>query len=63
MEQIFAIMAFVGGFLFLSMGLSLSNSIEAKESELVSKILTVLLVIGLAFFLIGFLGLLFCYFF
>ena len=57
MEQFFALMAFLGAFLFLGMGLSLANSIEAKESETASNIMTFLMISGILSFLIGFFGL------
>ena len=31
MEQIFALMAYYGAFMFVSIGFSIANSIEAKE--------------------------------
>jgi hypothetical protein len=63
MGELFAIMAFLGAFLVLSMAICVAVSIEAKESELVSKIMTVLLIIGLGCFLVGFFGSIICYFF
>jgi hypothetical protein len=62
MEVFFAMLAFLGAFLCLSMAICVAVSIEAKESELVSKIMTVLLIIGLGCFLVGFFGSIICYF-
>lgn len=58
MEQILALMTFLGAFTFLSMGLCIANSIEAKESERTSNIMLFIMFIGIASFLIGFFGLL-----
>lgn len=58
MEQILAVMAFLGGFTFLAMGLSVANSIEAKESQKASNIMMIIGIIGILSFLIGFFGLL-----
>ena len=57
MEQIFALMAFLGAFIFISMGLCVANSIEAKESVKTANIMTVIMFLGIASFLIGFFGL------
>jgi len=57
MEQIFALMAFLGAFTFLGMGLSIANSIEAKESVKTANIMTVIMILGIVSFLIGFFGL------
>lgn len=58
MEQILVLMAFLGAFTFLSMGLCLANSIEAKESQKTANIMLVIMILGIASFLIGFFGLL-----
>ena len=58
MEQILSLMAFLGAFTFLSMGLCIANSIEAKESEKTTNIMLVIMILGIASFLIGFFGLL-----
>lgn len=63
MEQIFALMAFLGGFIFISMGLCVANSIEAKESKIVSNIMTFISILGMVSFLVGFFGLLLFEFF
>lgn len=57
MAQIFALMAFLGAFTLLGMGLCIANSIEARESEKTAKIMTVILILGILSFLIGFFGL------
>lgn len=57
MGQIFALMAILGAFTFIGMGLSVANSIEAKESETASNIMIVLMLIGIISFLVGFFGL------
>ena len=58
MIQVLALMAFLGAFTFIGMGLCLANSIEAKESKTASNIMTVIMILGIASFLIGFFGLL-----
>lgn len=58
MEQILSLMAFLGAFTFLSMGLCVANSIEAKESVRTTNIMLVIMVLGIVSFLIGFFGLL-----
>jgi uncharacterized protein with PQ loop repeat len=58
MEEIFGLMAFVGAFTFIAMGLCIANSIEAKESKVVASTMTIIMVIGIACFLIGFFGIL-----
>ena len=63
MEQILMLMAIIGAFLFIAFGLSAANSIEAKESEIVSNIFTGLLILGIVCFLIGFFGLIIVGFF
>jgi hypothetical protein len=57
MTQIFILMAILGGFTFLGMGLCIGNSIEAKESEKTANIMTVIMLLGVCSFLIGFVGL------
>ena len=57
MTQIFILMAILGGFTFLGMGLSIGNSIEAKESERAANIMTAIMLLGVCSFLIGFVGL------
>jgi hypothetical protein len=57
MTQIFILMAILGGFTFLGMGLSIGNSIEAKESEKTANIMTIIMLFGVASFIIGFVGL------
>lgn len=56
MEQILVLMAFLGAFTFLAMGLCLANSNE--ESEKTANIMVVIMFLGIASFLIGFFGLL-----
>ncbi|WP_264550485.1 hypothetical protein [Flavobacterium sp. N2820] len=63
MEQILMPLAIIGAFLFIAFGLSAANSIEAKESETVSNILTGFLILGIVCFLIGFFGLIIIGFF
>lgn len=58
MEQILVLMALVGAFTFLSMGLCVANSIEAKESAKTVNIMTLIMIVGILSFLIGFFGLL-----
>lgn len=58
MIQILELMAFLGAFTFIGMGISIANSIEAKESKIASKIMFIIMILGIASFLIGFLGLL-----
>lgn len=58
MEQILSLMAFLGAFTFLSMGLYVANSIEAKKSVRTDNIMLVIMVLGIVSFLIGFFGLL-----
>jgi hypothetical protein len=60
MEQIFALMIFFGGFTFLSFGLCVANSIEAKESKTVGNIMTFIAITGMVSFLIGCVGLIIC---
>jgi hypothetical protein len=57
LEQIFFLMAFLGGFSFIGFGLCVANSIEAKESEKIANIMTAFSVIGAICFLIGLIGL------
>lgn len=57
MEQILGLMAFLGAFTFLGMGLSIANSIEAKESEKTANIMLIIMILGIISFLIGFFGL------
>lgn len=57
MEQIFGLMAFFGGFLFIGFGICVANSIEAKESKKVANVMTVLSVFGMLSFIIGLIGL------
>lgn len=58
MEQILSLMAFLGAFTFLAMGLCVANSIEAKESEKTANIMIVIMILGVISFLIGIFGLL-----
>jgi hypothetical protein len=58
MEQILSLMAFLEAFTFLSMGLCVANSIEAKESVRTANIMIVIMILGIVSFLIGFFGLL-----
>lgn len=58
MEQILSLMAFLGAFTFIGMGLSIVNSIEAKESARTANIMLVVMILGIVSFLIGFFGLL-----
>jgi len=58
MIQILALMALLGAFTFMGMGISVANSIEAKESKISENIMTVIMILGIASFLIGFFGLL-----
>ena len=58
MEQILSLMAFLGAFTFITMGLCIANSIEAKESKRTANIMIVIMILGIASFLIGFFGLL-----
>lgn len=57
MEQIFTLMAFLGAFTFISMGICIANSIEAKESKMASNIMFVIMILGTVSFLVGFFGL------
>ncbi len=57
MIQILSIMTFLGAFTFLGMGLSIANSIEAKESKRAADIMLVIMLVGILSFLIGFFGL------
>ena len=54
MEQILSLMTFLGAFTFIGMGLY----IEAKESEKTTNRMIVIIILGIASFLIGFFGLL-----
>ena len=56
MGQIFILMAILGGFTFLGMGLSVANSIEAKESEKAANTMLVIMLLGIASFIIGIIG-------
>lgn len=56
-EEILSLMAILGAFIFLGMGLCLGNSIEAKDSEKTANIMLILMLIGIASFLVGFFGL------
>lgn len=58
MIQILTLMAFLGAFTFIGMGISVANSIEAKESKIAENIMTIIMLLGIASFLIGFFGLL-----
>lgn len=58
MDQILTLMAILGGFTIFSMGLCISNSIEAKKSKRNYNIMFVIFLLGLASFLIGFFGVL-----
>lgn len=60
MIQILSIMSFLGGFTFISMGLCVANSIEAKESKTVANIMSFLAIAGMVSFLIGTIGLIIC---
>ena len=52
MEQIFALMAYSGAFTFVSIGFS-----EAKESKKTANRMTIIMVLGILSFLVGFFGL------
>jgi uncharacterized membrane protein len=58
MNEIFGMMAILGGFTFLGMGFSVANSIEGKKSEKVANIMTIIMVLGMISCIIGFFGLL-----
>ena len=58
MEQILSLMAFLGAFTFIGMGLCIANSIEAKESVKIANIMLIIMILGIASFVIGFFGLL-----
>jgi hypothetical protein len=58
-EQILCLTAFLGAFTFVAMGLCIGNSIEAKESKKTADIMTIIGLIGLACFLVGFFGVVF----
>ena len=51
-------MAFLGAFTFIGMGLCIANSIEAKESVKIANIMLIIMILGIASFVIGFFGLL-----
>ena len=57
MIQVFALMAFLGGFCFIGFGICSANSIEAKESEVASNMMVGLTALGSLSFIIGFIGL------
>ena len=57
MEQVFALMIFLGGFTFISFGICVGNSIEAKENKRVAIVLTGFTVLGALSLLIGLVGL------
>ena len=58
MEQIFVLMMVLGAFCFLSFGICVGNSIEAKESKITANIMTIFSVLGMLSLIIGFIGLL-----
>jgi uncharacterized protein with PQ loop repeat len=57
MELILTLMAYLGAFTFLAMGVCIVNSIESKESKKVTRIIITIMIISLLSFLVGFLGL------
>ena len=57
MIQIFGLMVLLGGFSFIGFGICVANSIEAKESEKVANIMSVLSVAGMLSFITGLIGL------
>jgi uncharacterized membrane protein len=56
MEQVLALMIFLGGFTFITMGLCVANSIEAKESKRVAIIMTGITVLGALSLVVGLIG-------
>lgn len=58
MEQVFVLMAILGGFTFLGMGLSIGNSIEVNESEKNADIMIMVMLLGMVSFIIGIIGVL-----
>lgn len=56
-EQISVLLIIIGSFLFLGCGISVANSIEAKESKKVADVLTVFTVLGMLMCIIGLIGL------
>ena len=56
MEQVLALMIFLGGFTFITMGLCVANSIEAKENKRVAIVMTGITVAGALSFIIGLIG-------
>lgn len=49
-------MMVLGAFVFISMGLSIANSIEARQSKLAANIMTGIFLLGILAFIVGFLG-------
>jgi hypothetical protein len=56
MEQILALMIFLGAFTFITMGICVGNSIEARESKRVAVIMTGITVLGAISLIIGLIG-------
>lgn len=57
MIQIFGLMVLLGGFSFIGFGICVANSIEAKQSEKVANVMSVLSVAGVLSFITGLIGL------
>ena len=57
MEDILKLMFFLGAFIFMSMGLTIANSIETKKSKKIGNIMTFIAMLGMFSFLIGLIGL------
>lgn len=54
--EIFKIMILFGGLAFMSFGICVANSIEARENKVIENILTALTAISALLFLVGLFG-------
>ena len=57
MIQIFGLMVLLGGLSFICFGICVANSIEAKQSEKVANVMSVLSAAGALLFITGLIGL------
>lgn len=57
LENIFSLLTLIGVLSFMSFGICVANSIEARENKLLANILTALTAIGLLLIVIGMFGL------
>lgn len=56
LDQIFLLMILIGGFMFIALGMCVANSIECRNSEKLSNILSIITAICGISFIIGIIG-------